>query len=153
MFEVFKTSWICSKGFGTHAKTQSRYLGNDLEKSTKSWDTKSVSKRIYLKTTKLVPPDEEIIVDYGLGCYARHTFTDDEEWPQETSNVTNRDKAWSSKIESDTRLWIPGIDHTYCSVWVINFEGLDQTCVYPGYTHGDKACVVFLNILQHLLCF
>jgi len=49
------------------------------EKSTKSWDTTSVSKRIYLKTTKFVAPDEDIIVDYGLGYYARHPFTDDEE--------------------------------------------------------------------------
>jgi hypothetical protein len=51
----------------------------DWGKSTKSWGTTSVSKRIFLKTTRFVSPVEEIIVDYGSGYYARHPFTDDEE--------------------------------------------------------------------------
>jgi hypothetical protein len=51
----------------------------DWEKSTKSWGSTSVLKRIFVKTTKFVPPDEEIIVDYGVGYYARHPFTDDQE--------------------------------------------------------------------------
>jgi len=116
------------------------------EKSTKSWGSTGVAKRIFLKTTKFVPPGEEIIVDYGVGYYGRHPFTDDQEWSQEVSNVTNDDsisKRWSSKIESDTRLWIPGIDHTYFRVWVINFEGLLPKTKAVWLSNGTK----------HLLCF
>ena len=59
--------------------SQSYIQPYDWEKSTKSWGSTSVSKRIFLKTTKFVPPDEEIIVDNGVGYYARHPFTDDQE--------------------------------------------------------------------------
>jgi hypothetical protein len=59
--------------------SQSYIQPYDWEKSTKSWGSTSVLKRIFVKTTKFVPPDEEIIVDYGVGYYARHPFTDDQE--------------------------------------------------------------------------
>jgi hypothetical protein len=59
--------------------SQSYIQPYDWEKSTKSWGSTSVLKRIFVKTTKFVPPDEEIIVDYDVGYYARHPFTDDQE--------------------------------------------------------------------------